>query len=325
MYNEAPLEFHAAMLRPDDTAREVNALIQSMGQEIAERCPAEDYAKELPIVQEEQEYEQFCNYIPVGRIPLGYSMKDAKKISIPLKQAGFLSVYFGNSDGKKKILQNFLYAFARERSKVIFLSAENGSVAEGSDGVLKGYTFEHQMIACKEGTGKQITSAIIAAIEERKPIRNRYCEEHGLDQSAISSLAEAEDEIRANTEPLLVVIENFVSFTKHMGDDEKVMKTIFTIARYYNILFIAGYDPDDTSKLYGNTLQSSFNPDKNILLFGGRMDKQNLVSLDYKNTIKDTLPRFGRGLMEYRGKTYAISMPCGPDKVVASEEDASIF
>ena len=55
------------------------------------------------------------------------------------------------------------------------------------------------------------------------------------------------------------------------------------------------------------------------------MDKQDLVSLDYKSAIKETLPKFGRGLMAYRGKVYPITMPCGSEKVEIPEEEASIF
>lgn len=325
MYNESPLEFHVAMLRPDDTAREINALIQKMGEEIAERYPTEAYATELPVVQEDQEYEQFCIGVPNNRIPLGYSMKDAKKISIPLKQAGFLSLYFGNTDGRKKILQNFLYAFRRIHGSILFIAAENGSAASGSDSILDGYPYAHQLIYCKDGAGKEIVAALVKAVEERKPIRNRYCEEHGLDQSAVASLAEAEDTIRAETDPLFVVIENFVSLTKYAKDEELVLKTVFEIARYYNILFVAGYNPDDTGKLFANGLQTAFNPDKNVILFGGKMDRQNLITVDSKSTIKDVLPKFGRGLMGYRGKTYTITMPCGEEQVEMSEEEASIF
>ena len=325
IYNEAPLEFHAAMLRPDDTAKESNALIQRIGSELASRYTAEEFAAELPVVQEEQEFEQFCNGIPHGRIPLGYSMKDAKKISIPLKQAGFLSVYFGNVDGKKKILQNFLYAFARERGKVLFLSPEKGSVVDSSESGLKDYPYVNQVLICKEGEGKNIIASLAKVIEERKPIRNRFCEEHGLEKTALSSLIAAEDMIRKETEPLFVLIENFVAFANCLKGQENVMKTIFEIARYYNILFVAGFDPEDTGKLFANALLNSFNPDQNILLLGGKMDKQNLISLDFKSVIKDVLPKFGRGLMGYRGKTYSITMPCGPEKNDVSEEDASIF
>ena len=284
-----------------------------------------DKPTELPVVQEDQEYEQFCIGVPNNRIPLGYSMKDAKKISIPLKQAGFLSLYFGNTDGRKKILQNFLYAFRRTHGSVLFIAAENGSAASGSDSILDGYPYAHQLINCKDGAGKEIVAALVKAVEERKPIRNRYCEEHGLDQSAVASLAEAEDTIRAETDPLFVVIENFVSLTKYAKDEELVLKTVFEIARYYNILFVAGYNPDDTGKLFANGLQTAFNPDKNVILFGGKMDRQNLITVDSKSTIKDVLPKFGRGLMGYRGKTYTITMPCGEEQVEMSEEEASIF
>ncbi len=325
MFNDAPLEFQVATLRPDDTAREANALIQSMSERIAAQYPAEEHAAELPVVQEEQEYEQFCAGIPNNRIPLGYSMKDAKKISIPLKQAGFLSVYFGNPDGKKKILQNFLHAFRRTHGSVIFIAAENGSVASGTDSILQDYPYAHQIITCRDGAGKEIVAALIQAVEERKPIRNRYCEEHGLEQSALPSLAEAEDTIRAETDPVFVLIESFLSFTKYTKDEELVLKTVFEIARFYNILFIGCYNPDDTGKLFANTLQNAFNPDKNVILFGGKTDKQNLIAVDSKSTIKEVLPKFGRGLMGYRGKTYTITMPCGEEQVEVSEDEASIF
>ena len=325
VYNDSPLEYHVAMLRPDDTVKSTSALIQSVGQQIANNCSAKVFAQKLPIVNEDQEYEQFCEDIPVGRIPLGYSIKDAKKISIPLKQASFLSIYFGNMDGKKKIFQNFLHAFQREHGKVLYLAPESGSVIEDSNGILENYPFDHKVIKCKEGAGKEIISEIVKFVEERKPIRNRFCEEHGIETSAISSLAVAENTIRAETEPIFILIESFLAFANCMKSEEIVMKTVFEIARYYNILFLAGYDPDDTSKLFANTLQNLFNPDRNILLFGGKMDKQTLVSLNFKETVKETLQKFGRGLMEYRGKTYTITMPCGSESKEETVEEASIF
>lgn len=325
IYNETPLEFQVAMLRPNNTAWEINDYIQKTSQEIADNYSPEAFATKLAVVREEQEYEQFCCGIPKGRIPLGYSLTDAKKVSIPLKQCGFLSVYFGNTEGKRQILHNFLYAFEREHGKILFLSAEKGSVADGSESVLKDYPFEKQSIVCKDGAGKSIVAAIVKAVEERKPIRNRYCEEHGLEQSAIASLAEAEDTIRKETEPLFIIIENFLAFVNCSREQANIMKTVFEIARYYNILFLAGYDPNDTGKLFGSTLQAAFNPEQNILLLGGQMDKQNLISLDYNSVIKESLPKFGRGVMGYRGKTYPITMPCGPDKLITSDESASIF
>ena len=124
---------------------------------------------------------------------------------------------------------------------------------------------------------------------------------------------------------MFIVIENFAAFAACAKNEEKILTPIFSFARHYNILFLAGYDPDDTGKLFGNTLPLAFHPDQNVLLFGGRMDKQNLVKLDYAAAIKEVLPKFGRCMMGYRGKTYSITMPCGPEKVETSEEDASIF
>ncbi len=328
VFNEAPLEFHIAILRPEETEKEGGLLIQSIAQKAAKKFSGKARALELPVIREDQEYEEFCEGIPAGRIPLGYSLQDAKKISIPLKQAGFLSIYFGNTDAKSIILQNFLYGFSRVHGKLIFLTSESGSVTNGDGGIHKRFSGEYEILQCKSGVSTQIVELLISVIEERKTIRNQYCRQHGIDQSLRDSLKKAEDTIRKETDPVFVVIENFLSFSNQMGKQTKettVMKTIFEIAKYYNIYFLAGYDPNDTEKLIGSPLHTAFNPDRNIILFGGRTDKQNLVSLDYKSVIKETLPKYGRGMMEYRGKLYTISMPCGAQQQSVSEEESSIF
>ena len=133
--------------------------------------------------------------------------------------------------------------------------------------------------------------------------------------------------MRRETTPFFVIIENYAEFVQSADETTpQVWKVLMEIARYYNIFFLAGYEPDDTGKLFANVMQSAFNPDKNTILFGGQMDKQKLVTLDYKSTIKTILPKIGRGLMEYRGQTYSITMPCGEmQEAAVSEEDASIF
>ncbi len=326
LYDGRPLEYQVAILNPEDSAQERNAAILEAAKEAAQRYKDDTPAKSLQIVDEKQEYEAFCADIPKGRIPLGYSLKDARKVSIPLKQAYCLSLYFGNPTGRKKLFSNFVYAFRREGGRIIVVPKTAGSVLTGGEGAVQ--LNDGDLVIHDTANGaKELTEALSDLIMERKAVRNRYCEEHNLEQSNINSLMAASDTIRRETDPCFVIIENYAEFALTAEEaTPKIWATIMQIARYYNICFLAGYEPDDTGKLAGNAVQTAFNPDKNTILFGGQMDKQNLVTLDYKSSIKTIIPKIGRGLMEYRGETYSISMPCGEmQQADVNEEDASIF
>ena len=326
MYDDRPLEFQTAIFKPEASAQERNAAILEAAKEAAVRYRNAVAAKSLQTVDEKQEFSDFCADIPKGRIPLGYSLKDAKKISLPLKQAYCLSLYFGNPAGRKTLLSNFIYAFRREGGKLVAVPKAVGSVLTGSDGLLQSAR-DVFLIEDTANAAKELTDALTELITNRKPIRNRFCAAHGLEPSDRNSLIAAWDTMRRETTPFFVIIENYAEFVQSADETTpQVWKVLMEIARYYNIFFLAGYEPDDTGKLFANVMQSAFNPDKNTILFGGQMDKQKLVTLDYKSTIKTILPKIGRGLMEYRGQTYSITMPCGEmQEAAVSEEDASIF
>lgn len=325
MYDERPLEFQIAILNPKDSAQERNAAILEAAKQASYRYTGAARAKMLPVINEKQDYRDFCENIPKGRIPLGYAMKDAKKISIPLKQASCLSLYFGNPMGRKKLFSNFLYAFSREGGQILVLPKGSGSVFTGNDGILSKSDNVSVISDVKNGA-KELRQRLTEEIIARQTIRNRFCEEHGLVQSERESLIAASPTICQETAPCFVIIENYAECV--LGADEattKIWETILQIARYYNIYFLAGYEPGDTSKLYGNAMQTTFNPDNNTILFGGQMDKQTLISLDYNTSITAVLPQIGRGLMGYRGQIYSITMPCGEAQEEVNEEDASIF
>ncbi len=326
MYDDRPLEFHTAILNPEDSAQDRNAALLEAAREAAERYRDAAPAKSLQVADELQEYEDFCEGIPTGRIPLGYALTDAKKISLPLKQAFCLSLYFGNPAARKKLFSNFVYAYRREGGRIIALPKAAESVLTGKGGALS-QSDDAYVIGNIANGAQELKEALSDIIKERKAIRNRYCRENRLDPDDRNSLIAASDTIRRVTEPYFVIIENYAEFVQSADEvTPKVWEVIMQLARYYNIHFLAGYEPDDTSKIAGNRMQTVFNPDKNTILFGGQMDKQNLVKIDYKSMITHILPKIGRGLMEYRGQTHSIAMPCGQIKQEeVSEEDASIF
>jgi hypothetical protein len=326
MYDGRALEFQAAILNPDASAQERNTAILEAAREAADRFRNARPARKLQVVNEKQEYAEFCADIPTGRIPLGYSLKDAKPVSLPLKQAFCLGVYFGNPAGRKKLLSNFAYAFSREGGTIVAVPKVSGSVLTGSESVLPN-TGDVRVIEDPAHGSKEFTDILSQVIAERKALKDRYCAERGLDPSDMSSLAAASDSIRARVKPVFVIIENFAEFVQNAHEGfSKIWKVMMQVSKYYKICFLGCYEPDDTQKLFSNSIQSAFNPDGNVILFGGQMDKQNLVSVDFKSQIKTVLPKIGRGLMSYRGQNYPIAMPCGEEQQEAvSEEDASIF
>ena len=326
VYDDRTLEFQIALLNPENSARERNTVVQEAAKHASHRYGNATHARTLQTISEEQEYAEFCEAVPKGRIPLGYSMKDAKMVSIPLKQAFCLSLYFGNPAGRKKLFSNFIYAIRREGGRIIALPKGSDSVITGKEGILTRPDDTVVIYDAKNGS-KVLVDLLTEVITTRKSIRNRYCEEHGLAQSEMESLIAASETICRETPPCFVIIENYAEFVLTSDNSTpKVWETIIRIARYYNLHFLAGYEPDDTKNLFANTMQAAFNPDRHIILFGGQTDKQNLINLDYNSSIKTILPKIGRGLMEYRGQIYSITMPCGEEqKEAVNEDDASIF
>ncbi|MBS7365894.1 MAG: type VII secretion protein EssC, partial [Oscillospiraceae bacterium] len=98
-YEGLPLEFQAAMFKPEeDSARRIK-LLKMFADNIANAYVGSSSALRLPTLSETQTYEEFSQQFDEARFPLGYSLKDAKPVALPFRQFSSMSLYFGNPAG----------------------------------------------------------------------------------------------------------------------------------------------------------------------------------------------------------------------------------
>ena len=289
--------------------------IQSLKDWISSRsrgCLKTTFARKLKIVDETESYETFCSDIPLRRIPLGYSVADAKKISIPLKQLLCISLYFGNQAGIKPIISNYLFAAVREKMHFLIVKGKN-SIFDTKD---VGKIFEDaqstvSFLSCTPDDSDRFKDLMIEEIFYRKKYRNEFCEVNGLKSDSEDTMMLCRGYIHDNTYPLLVIFEDFSDFCNNATDPcKRAMCQIMENGIGYNYYFLACYYPE--SVILNDTIQMSFNPDQFVLLYGGRYNKQILVHLPYSySNIERPLKKYNTCLMQYHGEIYTLITPCG--------------
>ena len=314
-YGDRALEMQIAKYSVDMIEKErmqkVVELINQWGQKYKDSNPA----RKIKTFDENETYESFVEDIAIGRIPLGYAVKDAKKISIPLRQLFCLSLYFGNPNGKLPVLNNYVSALVREKMQIIVVKASGSSLfdAEEIREVLNAENNAISYLTSSEDDSEQFVQTMINQITTRKQHRNRYCEINGISPSSTEVMKKCQDYMLEKTNPLVILFENFAEFCKFATDRcKQCMQQIMANGKGYNVYFIACYGPDEDGQIRSNEIQRCFNPDHFILLYGGQFDKQGLVSLpmEYRRIDKPS-QKYNSFLMQYRGTLFPLLMPCG--------------
>ena len=292
--------------------------IQKLKEEIkgiTEKFSGARWARQIPEVPEEESYEEFCTDIPFNRIPLGYSVTDIKKISIPLKQLYCMSLYFGSTGGVGPIMHNYLYAALREGIHLFIMKRSNNSVFDTGmlQDVIKNNTNITFFNSSKEDCTELWKKMYFEIICERKEIRNEYCDAHNLSRTNSESLRQCFRYIQSKTYPLLVIFESFLDFCNSADEDaKKIMEKMFCDGRGYNYYFMGCYYPDDASSLSVDALHAAFNKEGFVLLYGGQFHKQGLLRklpMEYCNITKPS-KKHGFCIMQYHEELYSLKMPC---------------
>lgn len=329
---EQPLEFQAAMYYP---GMEEKARTEKLKERI--RRQAESYrgtkrAKRLAVVSETETYAEFANRFAENRIPLGYSLKDAKAVALPLKQFSALSLYFGNPEGIVPVLNNFLFAAKKERMDVVLVTRPKKSVFEGSSSDIwdKSQMERTVFLGTDAGGLTELCKLLSKEIMSRNDVLTEYCTRNGLDSERMDIRDETFDYMRSKVRPLLVIMEGYADLCRQAEDgDENLLKKLaafFALAARYQIYMIACTYPDDDKKLSGCELINYYNTEKLTMLFGGRLDKQPLLGLPAEYKKNTQRGPYNRCLMYYREDYYALLMPCGELKAEMVDEDKlSIF
>lgn len=281
-------------------------------------------AKRFPEIDEEEEYDTFSDRYPQGRLPLGYHLKNAQPIVLPLRQFSCLPVYFGNPKGIKKVLDNILYRSKREGMKRYIITKKTKSVLNTvCDDCTEVFSSEFQEIV-------KLVHALSKEIAPRTGFYKEFCAEHDLDFREDESAREAHAYMAEKTQPILILFENFAEFYQEINRENKEERATFIgffeqvlkMASRDNLYVVGGFGQGEAIRLEGEALLDAFRKDGITLLFGGNYHRQGLVEelpIDLCRVNKE-LP-YNRFMLQYRGNVYAMQMPCGSMKQTYKYED----
>ena len=124
----------------------------------------------------------------------------------------------------------------------------------------------------------------------------------------------------------MLVVESFADFCVSVDSiSALVFDKCFSVAQRRNVYVIGCFEPEDYKRITSRSLYYGFNPEANIMLFGGQFEKQDICILPDAGNIKKVLP-YNTGLMNYQGFFHPILMPCGElHSEEVDEDEQSIF
>lgn len=325
------LEFQAARYCTELKEQERLQALKTELEKLSIRYKDETAAKKFPVISESETYQEFIRGMKPGRIPLGYSLKDAKKIALPFRQFSMLSLYFGNTEAVLPVLSNFIYAAVREKMNISIVKRSEKSIFDRNSMELEyltGYSEGKLKIVANEED--QIESLWDEAVEEialRRELLESYCEKHKLDAKREDIYRETFQYMRSHTVPELFLFENFADLCGIASESTTaVFSQIFKISRKYNVYMIGCFYPGDESKFVGHALFKAFNTEGLLMLFGRQLASQILTSLPAQYVKEMEKEAYNRCLMKYNEKYYKMLIPCGeiPEETV-EEDERDIF
>ena len=305
-----PLIYQAAMLDCNEDDQRQVSLLRDRLQRIAERDRNAASAVRLPMIDDKQPYEDFCESFQRERIPLGYAARDMKPVAIPFQQLYSMSFYFGNPKGVRPVFQNLLTAAGHNGMETIVVRREVDSVFDGMD---SGHA---RLLESTAGGLTALAETLMAEFKARVVYRDEYSVQQGIPLTQKGRARKAAKYIRAHSRSILVVIERFADFcaVKEVTDDTDLRGQFmfyFSGLQGYNIYFAAGFYPNDEA-IVNHPLLPLYNPDEFILLSGGRYDKTVIRDVPYQiKKAEGVDPEYNRFLMKYENNFHPLIMPCG--------------
>lgn len=321
------LEYHVAMadagLEEQERVQRLKERIGILTQSYAQ-IPS---ARALPMAEGNEEYEDFVHYFKTGRIPLGYSLKNMQRVALPLQQMHSISMYFGNPMGVCSVWRNVVKAAEHNQMEILAMRRTTDSVFYGKDNIAAAYPFGITFLEPSLEGLDSLRERMMRELAERNVFRDAYCEEHDIPKTDKNRIKKAAKYIRENTKSLLIIIEGFGDICRIEKSEEKeeleaVFQVFFERTAGYNIYFVAGFYPDD-GDFSSSDFMKAYNKSGVVLFFGGRMDKQFLVSnipSEYRRMEKMN-PKYDRFVMRYKDDYYAMRMPCGELQTAAEDPD----
>lgn len=310
------LEFHTAIPFAENDDVQRGERLAALMVQIAENSKYLTPAARLPVIDPEETYEAFCGNIPTGRIPLGYDLQNVKRVSIPFAQLFTAAVYFGQERAAATILNNLAMAARKNGMELLLVKRDGKSILDNCDWCEGLKVFKNT-----QQSSVELCYRLIDEIKQRKVFRNEYCARNGIapEQAKLpDSVKKASGYIRRHTRPLMIVFEDFLEFSQNLEEScFKIYQDIFQNGRGYNVYFFGCFYPNSTAAA-NDLLTKEFIDTALVLLFGGQLQKQSLVTLPMELR-KGGIPEmtYNQFIMRYNDGFYPMVMPCIPPR----EED----
>ena len=317
------LEVQMAMLGPELTLPQRHARLRAALSQISAACTDTPHIRQMPVLALDATYEAFSGQFDAGRLPLGFALDTKQPVALPFKQFSALSVYQGNPQGVKPILENFLFAARREQMELWLVKAADSSCFNpGEENSIDLSGFPH--LHCFDSEPSEM-AALWNQFSAVCTSRRKLLEDRGiLDCSDLDSVFPC---LHSCTAPILLLIENFADFCRQLNYvyNQTFLKG-FQIALLRNIHVIAMYDSLSPEPSAINELYGSFNSDGNVLIFSDSDRRKVLPQVPVSVPPEGKQRPFNAFTMLYRSACHPMVMPCGG--LVREEtdpDDLSIF
>ena len=308
------LEFHTAVKNVQEPEQTALMLLKEELESKKREYGGRVYAKILPTLSSGQTYEDFCVGTEKGVFPLGYSVKEMKRLLLPFQQFTCLPTYLGNRDALRPILRNYLYAAQLNDMEVLVVKRTEDSAFDSLCSLLKDYSGSAELFYCTDEDVTRLAQKLNELVLARNELVNEYSDSMGIPREERGRAKKAAAYIRKRTKPYLILFESFGDFIRLKKSDfaTSVFSAFLGGIKGYNIYFIGCLFPEDNA-LRSDAIMTRFSQTEIGLLFGGQYNAQCICSdlpMEYRRMDKANR-EYDRGVMRYRGEWYEIQMPCG--------------
>ncbi|MCC8072611.1 MAG: type VII secretion protein EssC, partial [Clostridiales bacterium] len=316
LVDERLLEYQVAMPYSELDEQNRNNALRKRLEDAAKKYDNSKKAKSLPMVDKGQKYSELCKGYDKNILPLGYLISEMRPIAMPFHQLYSLSIYLGNPQGVKSIVDNLIELGRHNDMDLVIVRKKSDSVFDiGYETEIRSdYLGNITLLNSNEDDLSVLSNLLFNEIKSRNVYRDEYCVQNGIPETDNTRLKQAKKYIRSKTKPLLVILESFgdVCRVKKTEDLEIELRTYLTRTNGYNIYFAACFYPNEDGALASNQLMKNFNKEEYYMLFGGQYSRQSIfdVPMELKRVDKIN-PNYDKYMLKYRGEWYPMYMPCG--------------
>lgn len=314
-YGDRALEFLVGSYAAEGTEQEkIQKLREDIGK-ISEKYTGVRKAVSLPQLNKGEDFETFCGDIVSGRLPLGYELKEYKKLSMPLEQLYCMGLYLGDKKSSTFPVRNILYAVQKEEMELVVIKKNDGSMFEFKEIEQRLSAFSSVlMFQNTKEDGMRLWDLIAEKTKKRNVHRNEFAKEHGISLNDPGLMKACAAYIRSLEKGIFIIFEDFDEFVHLLDEKYKAgFYNIFKKGKGYHYYFMGCFYP--ANSMFGSVdeMQKSFLQDGFMVLQGGTFNRQSLVELPQKYMdIKGVTQNPNSCIMQYQGAVYPFWMPMEP-------------